>query len=193
MKKKMIIAVLTATIMLICATAMAAPSDKTLKVGMRGVEVEALQQSLIKAGVYDGVVDGVFSDNTLKAVYNFQRDNGLVADGIVGRMTWSYLERSMETPSRYSRKLMMSASAYSAFDPGNNSTTCRGNYVAKGLVAVDPNVIPLGTRMFISGYGPAIADDIGGGIKGNRIDLAFDSHREALDFGRQQVVVYIID
>ena len=46
---------------------------------------------------------------------------------------------------------------------------------------------------YIPGYGYAIADDVGGSIKGNRIDLAFDSHREALEFGRRDVVVYIVD
>ena len=87
----------------------------------------------------------------------------------------------------------MNASAYSAYDPGNGHYTYGGTYLRKGIIAVDPTVIPLGTRVFIPGYGYAIADDIGGAIKGNRIDMAFASHGEAMDFGRQQVTVYILD
>ena len=63
----------------------------------------------------------------------------------------------------------------------------------KGIAAVDPNVIPLGTRLFIPGYGEAIADDVGGSIKGNRIDLAFDSRDDALQFGVRNVIVYIVE
>ena len=53
-------------------------------------------------------------------------------------------------------------------------------------------MIPLGTRLYIEGYGEAIADDTGGAIVGNRIDLGMDSRDEALDFGRQDVVVHIL-
>ena len=87
----------------------------------------------------------------------------------------------------------MNASAYSAYDSGNSQYTSNGSFLRKGLVAVDPAYIPLGTRLYIPGYGYAIADDVGGSIKGNRIDLAFDSHSEALAFGRRNVVVYIVN
>jgi 3D (Asp-Asp-Asp) domain-containing protein len=57
-------------------------------------------------------------------------------------------------------------------------------------VAVDPRVIPMGTRLFIPGYGVAIAGDTGGAIRGNRIDLGFNSLSDALRFGRRAVTVY---
>lgn len=60
------------------------------------------------------------------------------------------------------------------------------------MVAVDPSVIPLGTQLYIEGYGYAVAADTGGAINGNHIDLAMDSVSEALDFGRQQVVVHVL-
>jgi 3D (Asp-Asp-Asp) domain-containing protein len=87
----------------------------------------------------------------------------------------------------------MDATAYSAEDPGCGPYTARGSRVAKGLVAVDPGVIPLGTRLYITGYGPAVADDTGGAIHGQVIDLAFNSRSEALQFGRRQVTVYILE
>jgi 3D (Asp-Asp-Asp) domain-containing protein len=53
-------------------------------------------------------------------------------------------------------------------------------------------VIPLYTRLYIEGYGPAIAGDIGGAIKGHKIDLCFDTLSEALDWGRRPATVYIL-
>ena len=61
------------------------------------------------------------------------------------------------------------------------------------MIAVDPNVIPMGTRVFIPGYGEAVAEDTGGSIKGNHIDIAFDTHKEALTFGRKNLEVYIME
>lgn len=64
--------------------------------------------------------------------------------------------------------------------------------LARGIVAVDPDVIPMGTRLFVEGYGQAIAADQGNAIQGNRIDLYFDSHQEALNFGKKTVQVTIL-
>jgi 3D (Asp-Asp-Asp) domain-containing protein len=64
--------------------------------------------------------------------------------------------------------------------------------LARGIVAVDPNVIPMGTKLYVEGYGEAIAADQGGAIKGNRIDLFFGSHQEALNFGKRTVKVTIL-
>lgn len=61
-----------------------------------------------------------------------------------------------------------------------------------GIVAVDPKVIPLGTRLYIDGYGYARAMDTGGAIKGNKIDLFFDTKAEALKWGRRSVQVFIL-
>jgi 3D (Asp-Asp-Asp) domain-containing protein len=65
------------------------------------------------------------------------------------------------------------ATWYTAASAGGSGVTATGTGVYKGIVAVDPRVIPLGTRMYIPGYGNAIAADTGGGIKGNIIDLGY--------------------
>lgn len=62
-----------------------------------------------------------------------------------------------------------------------------------GVVAVDPHFIPLGTRLYIDGYGYAVAGDTGGAIKGNRIDLGHDSEAAAAAVGRKKVRVLILD
>lgn len=196
MKKIHVLAALILCMLLSNVVAFAAPGDKLIKLGMRGEDVQMVQKSLLEKGFYVGEIDGVFGNATLKAIRDFQISNGLVADGVVGKETLLYLGRpgSAEgNPSRFGRSLTMSASGYSAYDDGNSNHTYGGNLVRKGLVAVDPGVIPLGTRLFIPGYGYAIADDIGGAIRGDKIDLAFDSHGDAMQFGRQRVTVYIVD
>lgn len=98
---------------------------------------------------------------------------------------------------RVSRVMTVVATAY---DPGPlscgpNATghTATGLHATKGIIAVDPRVIPLGTRVFVDGYGPAIAADTGGAIKGNRIDVCFDARRDALNWGRRTVQVLIYE
>jgi 3D (Asp-Asp-Asp) domain-containing protein len=70
--------------------------------------------------------------------------------------------------------------------------TASGRPAGHGIVAVDPSVIPLGTRMYIPGYGHAVAGDTGGAIRGRRIDLGFNSNAQAYQFGRRAVTVYLI-
>lgn len=95
------------------------------------------------------------------------------------------------------RILSVSATAY---DPGPASCgrgctgrTATGMRATRGVIAVDPRVIPLGSRVFVDGYGPAIAADVGSAIKGNRIDVCFDSRGEALRWGRRRVQVMVLE
>jgi 3D (Asp-Asp-Asp) domain-containing protein len=62
-----------------------------------------------------------------------------------------------------------------------------------GVVAVDPKVIPLGTRLYVEGYGQAIAGDTGGAIKGNKIDLFLPNRGDCMRFGRQKVKVRVVE
>ncbi|KEO85115.1 S-layer homology domain-containing protein [Tumebacillus flagellatus] len=68
-----------------------------------------------------------------------------------------------------------------------------GLQAREGLVAVDPNQIPLGSHLYIPGYGYGIAGDTGGNIKSARVDLYKNSYTDAVQFGRQDVDVYVID
>jgi 3D (Asp-Asp-Asp) domain-containing protein len=69
--------------------------------------------------------------------------------------------------------------------------TALGIPVRKGVVAVDPKLIPLGTKLFVPGYGQAIAADVGTGIKGRIIDLWFPSTALARKWGRRTVVITV--
>ncbi|SUP40159.1 3D domain-containing protein [Veillonella criceti] len=93
---------------------------------------------------------------------------------------------------RYREVLTMEASAYLPGDGDGRGITASGMVAQRGVVAVDPNVIPLGTRLYIPGYGMAIAADTGGAIKGHRIDLLMDSYGEAMEFGRRSIEVYVL-
>ncbi len=70
--------------------------------------------------------------------------------------------------------------------------TASGIIARFGVVAVDPRVIPLGTMVFVEGYGFAKAADTGGAIKGHRIDLCFPTEGQARQFGRRKVKVHIL-
>jgi resuscitation-promoting factor RpfB len=88
--------------------------------------------------------------------------------------------------------LQMVATAYTAGCGGCSGITASGRVAGHGVVAVDPRIIPLGSRLFIPGYGSAVAGDTGSAIRGNRIDLGFNSLRDALLFGRRAITVYVL-
>ena len=81
------------------------------------------------------------------------------------------------------------ATGYSANDPtqGTGSITATGREAYEGIIAVDPKIIPLGTEVEIKDLGKFIAEDTGGKIKGNRIDIYFSTKAEAKEFGKQGI------
>jgi cystine transport system substrate-binding protein len=86
------------------------------------------------------------------------------------------------------------ATGYSANDPtqGTNNKTATGKEVYEGIIAVDPKIIPLGTVVEIKDLGKFIAEDTGGKIKGNRVDIYFNSKEEAKKFGTKNIWLRII-
>ena len=99
----------------------------------------------------------------------------------------------------YSSSDQFKATAYTHTDEGCDMTTATGTTVRIGTVAVDPKVIPYGTRMFIVTndgayiYGEGTAEDCGGAIKGNRLDLYFPTDPECWEFGVRMATVYFLD
>jgi len=154
-----------------------------------------------KAGLLETQVKRVYEDGKLIRQIKVSEQiikpvtNTLIALGI------KVVPRTLVTSRgsyRYIEARTMQATAYS---PGPESCgkyavagrTYTGKKAGFGIVAVDPKVIPLGTMLYIEGYGKAEAADIGGAIKGNRIDLCFETFREAILFGRKKVKVYILE
>ncbi|PGZ92137.1 3D domain-containing protein [Bacillus sp. AFS029533] len=96
-----------------------------------------------------------------------------------------------------SKVIIMEASAYTASCNGCSGITATGIDLKKNpntkVISVDPSVIPLGSKVNVEGYGVAIAGDTGGAIKGNRIDVFIPNKQDAINFGRKQVKVTILD
>ena len=95
------------------------------------------------------------------------------------------------------KQITVKATAYTASCEGCSGTTATGvdlnaNPDAK-VIAVDPSVIPLGSKVYVEGYGVATAADTGGAIKGNRIDVFLPSEQDAINWGNKQVRVKILN
>ncbi|WP_252314100.1 3D domain-containing protein [Sinobaca sp. H24] len=104
---------------------------------------------------------------------------------------------SEQTSSPEGQSMTMEATAYTAGCAGCSGITANGtdlrNSPNKKVIAVDPSVIPLGSKVHVEGYGTAIAADTGGAIKGNRIDLHVPTKSDAFSFGRQSVKVTVLN
>lgn len=110
-------------------------------------------------------------------------------------------KKQMQQVSRGSgnvtKQIRMEATGYTAYCTGCSGTTATGinlraNPNAK-VIAVDPRVIPLGTKVWVEGYGYAIAGDTGGAIKGYKIDVHFATKSQAYAWGRRTVLVKILN
>ena len=119
-----------------------------------------------------------------------ERDMPLIGDGVIVLSTGEVLT--------YTSSKIFNATAYTHTDAGCDRITATGTRVRVGTVAVDPRVIPYGTRMFIVTndgsyvYGIATAEDCGGAIKQNRIDLYFETTSQCFKFGRRTCTVYFL-
>ncbi|WP_277613955.1 3D domain-containing protein [Neobacillus muris] len=95
------------------------------------------------------------------------------------------------------KELTVKATAYTAYCEGCSGITATGVDIKSNphekVIAVDPNVIPLGSKVYVEGYGEAIAADTGGAIKGNRIDVFIPSEQDALEWGKKEVTLQIIN
>lgn len=94
---------------------------------------------------------------------------------------------------RYRSARTVEASVYTLAEGSGTGLTSTGVVPYHGVVAVDPDVIPYGTRMYIPGYGFAVAADCGGAINGNTIDLYMEDYGDAISWGRRDVTIYFLE
>lgn len=98
----------------------------------------------------------------------------------------------------YTHTMTVEATAYTKTDAGCDDWTATGTLARYGAIAVDPSVIPYGTRMYIVSwdgsvvYGYATAEDCGGAINGARVDLYYDTYEECIQFGRRDCIIYFL-
>lgn len=107
-----------------------------------------------------------------------------------------------KTPSRSNedkvvKEFTVSASAFTANCNGCSGVTATGINLKSNpdmkVIAVDPDIIKLGTKVHVEGYGYAVAGDTGGSIKGNKIDVFFSTKAEAYKWGRKDVKIKILE
>ncbi|AYC28566.1 LysM peptidoglycan-binding domain-containing protein [Paenisporosarcina cavernae] len=95
------------------------------------------------------------------------------------------------------KEFYVTSTSYTANCRGCSGITSTGINLKRNpdakVIAVDPRVIKLGTKVYVEGYGYAIAGDTGSAIKGNKIDVFFDTRSEALNWGRRTVKIKILD
>ncbi|MDQ0204801.1 G5 domain-containing protein [Pectinatus haikarae] len=132
--------------------------------GGKKVDEQILQKSVIKQSVPEVVAKGTYSPADAAS-------NGQIPP--------------------YVAMIHVQASAYLPTDGSGSGYTATGMPARRGVVAVDPNVIPLGTRLYIPGYGEAVAADTGG-FSGNMIDICMESYTEAINWGRRNINIYIL-
>ena len=105
------------------------------------------------------------------------------------------VSKSNESTNK-AKELYVSATAYSHESSITGLTATGYNIKANPnmkLIAVDPSVIPLGTKVWVEGYGEAIAGDTGGAIKGHKIDVLMPSSAQAISWGRKTVKIVILN
>ncbi|MBQ7199399.1 MAG: 3D domain-containing protein [Selenomonadaceae bacterium] len=137
-----------------------------------------------------------------EAVVEPPKDAAIEPIGTMENVTYLTDENNIEAETvdynyseemNYRAVMAMEATAYLPTDGDGACITALGIPATYGVVAVDPSVIPLGSRVYIPGYGMAIAADTGGAIVGYCIDLCMESYSEAMNFGRRVVTVYVLD
>ena len=130
-------------------------------------------------------------------IINMARDGISNAESRINELNKPIVDNSADiatgTIGNVVKTLTMESTAY--YGHGTTALGLKPVRNPNGLstIAVDPNVIPLGTKVYVSGYGLAIAADTGGAIKGNIIDVFLNSYEECYSWGRRQVTVQILE
>lgn len=166
--------------------------DSSQPLGARAVVREGVPGRMLR--VYRVVVtDGVEGARTLTAERVLVKPVDEVISVGVKRSSRSVTRsRGVTKPPTSGEKMSVTSTAYAPGSDGVDWRTATGARAGFGVIAVDPDVIPLGTHVYVSGYGYAIAADTGGAIRGKRIDVCFDTRAEAIAWGRRTVTVTLL-
>ena len=162
-------------------TALAAGVEQVLTEGKSGVKETVVE--IVRFG------GEIISQTAINEEVIMEPQTEIIQKGIQNALTCTNTGKIYE----YKQAYTMQATAYTDI-PGDRweGITASGMPTFVGMVAVDPSVIPLGTIVYVEGYGIGIAGDTGGAIKGHKIDLFMQSSKEVYSFGRQTKKVYIL-
>ena len=176
-------------IFVLCLTLFVAPADAATHTVQKGDTLYSLAKK------YDLTVDKLKSLNNLSTTI-IKVDQVLNVSADEATETTKEEQSEKEEP-KVVETFKVTATAFTANCKGCSGVTSTGfnlkeNPDAK-IIAVDPDVIPLGTKVWVEGYGEAIAADTGGAIKGNKIDVFMSSTKQAINWGRRTVTVKILE
>ena len=176
-------------------------AEKTVTEGQKGeksitakvtfVNGEETEREILNEEVVTEAVDAVVAVGTGKNVKTYGNGTVVIGNGTITLENGKVLS--------YSGTRTVKATAYTHTDAGCNKKTATGTTVHWGTVAVDPRYIPYGTKMFIVSndgymiYGEAVAEDCGGAIKNDKVDLYMPSRSQCLSFGRRSCTIYFLN
>ncbi|MFD1851376.1 3D domain-containing protein [Oceanobacillus bengalensis] len=142
-------------------------------------------------------IDSEEKSETLKTLASTKPNEGKENQEVLESVETKENEVAVEAEVPNGRTFSVEATAYTAYCAGCSGITATGinlreNPKAK-VIAVDPNIIPLGSKVYVEGYGYAVAGDTGGVINGNKIDIHVPTKDEAFKWGRRTVEITIVD
>jgi 3D (Asp-Asp-Asp) domain-containing protein len=159
-------------------------SDK-LPPGMSQVQEDG-EKGILRQVAKTFEIEGQPVDQKIQASYQLKRPKKKV---IIQNSKPIKGEQFDLSTLKISQSLKVESTAYTY----TGARTASGMIPRQGLIAVDPKVIAMGSKVYVEGYGYAIAADTGGDIQGNRIDVFFPDLRKCVDWGRRNVSVYIMN
>lgn len=184
-------------------------NDASVPAGMEDVLIRGVDGELLRTAdvtYVNGVETGrqVLSETLTRAPVTeiigtgTGEDTGTADPGAMPVISDGYITLPTGEVLTYTGTATIRATAYTHTDAGCDFVTATGTTVHRGTVAVDPRYIPYGTRMFIVSndgayvYGISVAEDCGGDIKGDRMDLYFPTFDECIQFGRRVCTIYFL-
>lgn len=143
---------------------------------------------------FTSTIDNIIND---VSIYNKKIEEQKVTEAsneadVEGNVKTETIAETQEASTSYKATYTMEATAYAGDTITATGVTPVRNANGLSTIAVDPSIIPLGSKVYIPGYGEAIAEDTGGAIKGHRIDLFLNSENECINWGRRNVTLHVL-
>lgn len=157
--------------------------------GEKGILRQVIKTSKVGGEISDQQVQSSFEFKTPKKEVILQNSKPVPKVKVVIQNPIAVAEAGPEL-AKMNIKVTLNVEATAYTYTGNKTAT--GVEPREGLIAVDPKVIAMGSKVYVEGYGYAIAADTGGAILGNRIDVFFPTLRQCIDWGRKPVHIYVL-
>ncbi len=176
---------------------LAAGKKKTLQAGVNGTKKEVYKvtyidgevsgKELVSREVLDPVPE-IIAQGNYEVASRSQSGTAKTSTGS-GTSASSSSKGTAPNGMSYTKVLTCKATAYTH----DGSKTKMGTTPRVGAIAVDPSVIPLGSKLYVEGYGFCVAEDTGGAIKGNKVDVFLDTEAECVNWGVKTLKVWILE